>query len=197
MDPSLIESHTGMKVLPREEFDLLFAQLESSRSNIRDVDAQVQEAFSKVLNVNMELTNTKEGIEELKKLIESKRGEEADKKKDEDVTADLVEEDKNVEVVAASNNANIVQIWIPKQPDPMPTLKILKAMAPANIAGTDEDIFIQHNCSATSQVRLQLLSEEDGNTKWMMQTLDQNGSEKHVGGDEFYITYHPDSYHLS
>ena len=94
--------------------------------------------------------------------------------------------------------SNTVQILIPYQPDPAPTLKILEAMAPANITGTDADIFIQNNCSATSQVRLQFKSEEgtgsSTSSKWTIQTLDEKGFEKKVGGDEFYISFFPYSY---
>jgi hypothetical protein len=40
------------------------------------------------------------------------------------------------------------------------------------------------NCSPTAQIRIHML-----NDRWILQTLDESGLEKHIGGDEFYITY--------
>jgi hypothetical protein len=40
------------------------------------------------------------------------------------------------------------------------------------------------NCSVTSQVRIVQMSSQ-----WMMQSIDTNGNNKTVGGDEFYVTY--------
>jgi hypothetical protein len=41
------------------------------------------------------------------------------------------------------------------------------------------------NCSVTSQVRILQKSSQ----QWMMQSIDVNGNNKTVGGDEFYVTY--------
>ena len=71
MDPALIESHTGMKVLTNEEFDKLSNDLEEARNRIRVMNNQVQQKYSEVLKVTMEIQNKKQEIEELKKLIGS------------------------------------------------------------------------------------------------------------------------------
>jgi hypothetical protein len=41
------------------------------------------------------------------------------------------------------------------------------------------------NCSVTSQVRIIQMSSQ----QWMMQSIDTNGNNKTMGGDEFYVTY--------
>mmetsp|Transcript_20987 Transcript_20987/g.43065 ORF Transcript_20987/g.43065 Transcript_20987/m.43065 type:complete len:186 (+) Transcript_20987:265-822(+) len=78
MDPSLIESHTGLKVLTTEEYESLQSNLEKARSDIREVNTKVQEKFSEVLKASMELQNKKKDIEELKKLIAEKEAEKKD-----------------------------------------------------------------------------------------------------------------------
>ena len=106
----------------------------------------------------------------------------------------------------ALEEVKLQTLMIPEQPDATPTLKILDVMTmePANannitkLTGTHKDISIQNNtnqhCSPTSQVRL-ITTTLKNVRKWTMQSLDQNGKEKTVGGDEFYITFHSDLYY--
>lgn len=75
MDPSIIEAHTGMKVLTNEEFKKLQTDLESARKQVREMNTKVQEKFSEVLKASMELQNMKQDIEELKGLIAEKEKE--------------------------------------------------------------------------------------------------------------------------
>lgn len=70
MDPALMESHTGMKVLTHEEYEKLSADLEETRSKIRNMNSQVQQKYSEVLKVSLEVQNMKQEISELTKLIE-------------------------------------------------------------------------------------------------------------------------------
>ena len=72
MDPSIIEAHTGMKVLSKDEFTSLQTDLEKARKDVREMNTKVQEKFSDVLKTSMELQNMKQDIEELKKLIAEK-----------------------------------------------------------------------------------------------------------------------------
>jgi methyl-accepting chemotaxis protein len=69
MDPALIESHTGMKVLTNEEFEKLTADLEETRQKIRDMNSQVQQKYSEVLKASLDIQNAKQEIEELKKQM--------------------------------------------------------------------------------------------------------------------------------
>jgi len=75
------------------------------------------------------------------------------------------------------------EILIPEQPDQIPSAKINDATKPANLALSE----ISQHCSATSQVRLVISSSSK---RWIIQTIDLDGADKIVGGDEFYITYH-------
>mmetsp|Transcript_3955 Transcript_3955/g.10008 ORF Transcript_3955/g.10008 Transcript_3955/m.10008 type:complete len:152 (-) Transcript_3955:152-607(-) len=72
MDPSVIEAHTGMKVLTTDEFKDLQTNLEKARKDVREMNAKVQEKFSEVLKTSMKLQNMKQDIDELKKLIDEK-----------------------------------------------------------------------------------------------------------------------------
>jgi len=72
MDPSIIEAHTGMKVLTKDEFAGLQTDLEKARKDVREMNTKVQEKFSDVLKTSMELQNMKQDIDELKKLITEK-----------------------------------------------------------------------------------------------------------------------------
>mmetsp|Transcript_7208 Transcript_7208/g.13080 ORF Transcript_7208/g.13080 Transcript_7208/m.13080 type:complete len:161 (+) Transcript_7208:99-581(+) len=72
MDPSIIEAHTGMKVLTKDEFSGLQTDLEKARKDVREMNTKVQEKFSDVLKTSMELQNMKTDIDELKKLIAEK-----------------------------------------------------------------------------------------------------------------------------
>ncbi|KAL7551265.1 hypothetical protein ACHAWF_014459 [Thalassiosira exigua] len=69
MDPSIIEAHTGMKVLTKDEFAKLQEDLEKARKDVREMNTKVQAKFSDVLKTSMELQNMKQDMAELKKLI--------------------------------------------------------------------------------------------------------------------------------
>eukprot|EP00571_Detonula_confervacea_P013344 CAMPEP_0172301760 /NCGR_PEP_ID=MMETSP1058-20130122/3579_1 /TAXON_ID=83371 /ORGANISM="Detonula confervacea, Strain CCMP 353" /LENGTH=117 /DNA_ID=CAMNT_0013011999 /DNA_START=103 /DNA_END=452 /DNA_ORIENTATION=+ len=49
MDPTIIEAHTGMKVLSKDEFGALQTDLEKARKDVREMNTKVQEKFSDVL----------------------------------------------------------------------------------------------------------------------------------------------------
>lgn len=72
MDPSIIEAHTGMKVLTIDEYNTHKANLEKARKDVREMNTKVQEKFSEVLKASMELQNMKQDVEELKKLVAEK-----------------------------------------------------------------------------------------------------------------------------
>ena len=74
MDPSIIEAHTGMKVLTLDEYNQHKDNLEKARSDVREMNTKVQEKFSEVLKASMELQNMKTDIDELKKLIADNKG---------------------------------------------------------------------------------------------------------------------------
>lgn len=108
-----------------------------------------------------------------------------------------------------NENHEIIQLFIPENPDQLPTQRIMDAMEPMNFenGGTD-NTFVQNICRATSQVKISIPVNQNSNSihdaernsttmRWKMQTLDLNGTEKTVGGDEFYITYHDESYHYN
>lgn len=69
MDPSLIESHTGMKLLTNEEFEKLSTDLAEARNKIRIMNSQVQQKYSEVFKANSEIKTLKENIEGMKKFI--------------------------------------------------------------------------------------------------------------------------------
>ena len=72
MDPSIIEAHTGIKVLTKDEFTQLHTDLDKALTEVREMNTKVQEKFSDVLKTSMELQNMKTDIEELKKLSAGK-----------------------------------------------------------------------------------------------------------------------------
>jgi len=78
MDPTIIESHTGMKVLTNEEYTQLQTNLDKSKSEARQINAQVQLKFAKLLETTTAVEKMKKNIEELKKAIEEKEKEDAD-----------------------------------------------------------------------------------------------------------------------
>ena len=91
----------------------------------------------------------------------------------------------------SSQQSSHLVVMIPNIPDPVPDKKIRNAMNIEN----DELISLSMKnsyCNATAQVRLFLSSKND--TRWKIQTLDLNGIPKPIGGDEFYITYHHNTY---
>ena len=73
MDPVLIESHTGMKVLTSEEYEKLSKDLEEARGKIREMNNQVQQKYSEVLKTSMEIQSMKKDIEQLKEFIDEKK----------------------------------------------------------------------------------------------------------------------------
>ncbi|KAL7449499.1 hypothetical protein ACHAWC_001558 [Mediolabrus comicus] len=73
MDPVLIESHTGMKVLTSEEYEKLSKDLEVARFKIREMNNQVQQKYSEVLKTSMEIQSMKKDIEQLKEFIDEKK----------------------------------------------------------------------------------------------------------------------------
>ena len=73
MDPVLIESHTGMKVLSSEEYEKLSKDLEVARYKIREMNNQVQQKYSEVLKTSMEIQSMKKDIEQLKEIIDEKK----------------------------------------------------------------------------------------------------------------------------
>lgn len=73
MDPVLIESHTGMKVLSSEEYEKLSKDLEVARFKIREMNNQVQQKYSEVLKTSMEIQSMKKDIEQLKEFIDEKK----------------------------------------------------------------------------------------------------------------------------
>eukprot|EP00804_Cyclotella_cryptica_P002251 CCRYP_020535-RA/>CCRYP_020535-RA protein AED:0.03 eAED:0.03 QI:168/1/1/1/1/1/2/649/184 len=78
MDPAIIESHTGMKVLPIEEYNALTSSLSEARSQVRTANSELQEKYSDTLKASVAVQNVKKDIEDLKKL-EAEKAEE-DKK---------------------------------------------------------------------------------------------------------------------
>lgn len=73
MDPVLIESHTGMKVLTSEEYEKLSKDLEEARGKIREMNNQVQQKYSEVLKTSMEIQTIKKDIEQLKEFMDENK----------------------------------------------------------------------------------------------------------------------------
>ncbi len=92
-----------------------------------------------------------------------------------------------------------IQMFIPGQPDPTPTVKLIGGIGSTNI-GIALDTVLS-GCEPTSQVRLDIFTGEQkgdsGSTKWILQALDEDGFRKWAGGDEFYISLHHESYHYN
>lgn len=76
-------------------------------------------------------------------------------------------------------------------PDPRIRVKILSA-ATSNDSKNMMERQIKLHDGVTSAVRLYMPS--DGQSQWTLQALNEHGQDKHVGGDEFYVTFTP-SYH--
>jgi colicin import membrane protein len=109
MDPTIIESHTGMKFLTNEEYTQLQTNLDKSKSEARQINAQVQLKFSKLLETTTAVEKMKKDIEELKKAIEEKEKEAADAAKPEeketkvaDAASESVLEEKETKAADAS-----------------------------------------------------------------------------------------------
>ena len=70
MDPTLIESHSGFKVLTVEEYEKLSTQVSDVRRNIREANSELQEKYAEVLKVAVEVQGLKKDIEDVKKMEE-------------------------------------------------------------------------------------------------------------------------------
>jgi hypothetical protein len=70
MDPSLIESHSGFKVMTAEEFDKMNAELTEARGKIREANSELQERYSEVLKASVEVQGIKKEMEEIRKMNE-------------------------------------------------------------------------------------------------------------------------------
>ncbi len=87
------------------------------------------------------------------------------------------------------------------EPDSEPLKKILESIEPTNIThSADNGILLQNltgsTCNPTSQIRILRTPAGSSHTKWTIQTYDQNGSKKTVGGDEVYIEFHHDEHNI-
>jgi hypothetical protein len=88
----------------------------------------------------------------------------------------------------------IISLLIPPKPDFIPNQNVHKAIATPN--GTTPTSFIHNetSCNITSRVQLRVVNRSNAaNTRifqqWTLETIDEHGNIKHVGGDEFYATY--------
>jgi len=78
-------------------------------------------------------------------------------------------------------------VLVPKVPDPIPTSMMNRAFIPKNTT-LPTPTNPAASCPVTSQVRLVLHDR-----RWILESLDNDGKLKTVGGDEYYITYTDDS----
>jgi hypothetical protein len=69
--------------------------------------------------------------------------------------------------------------WIPEKPDATGLARLRYSASKSN-----KDSPLEH-CSPTAQVQLQIYNQ----SLWILQSLDEDGNQKTIGGDEFYITY--------
>jgi hypothetical protein len=74
MDPNLIESHSGFKVLSVEEHGRLTEELSAVRSQIREANNELQEKLSDVFMASDVLKKVQKDGEDLKHLIENAGG---------------------------------------------------------------------------------------------------------------------------
>ena len=82
MDPTIIESHTGFKVLSVEEYEKLQEELKEKRGKIREVNSELQAKYSEVLKATVEIEGTKKALEDLKKFEAEAAAEAAGEKKE-------------------------------------------------------------------------------------------------------------------
>ena len=91
----------------------------------------------------------------------------------------------------ASNDTYSVSLqqpqWlvIPSEPDLTCKGKVLSAIE--NVVPFNESQFAK--CPITSQVKIIVPSQNETSSKWILQSLDEHGNPKSVGGDEYYITW--------
>ena len=77
MDTSIIEAHTGMKVLTKEEYSNLTSTLENGRAKLRELRISERNARFELDNINKEITKMKSETEELTVIIAEKKAEAA------------------------------------------------------------------------------------------------------------------------
>jgi lysophospholipase L1-like esterase len=85
-------------------------------------------------------------------------------------------------VEQTQTKALLNQILLPEQPDSQVVENLKKRI---RVDAELVDIFPLVNCSATSQVRILQYSDDS----WKLVSLDKNGNNKMMGGDEYYVTY--------
>jgi hypothetical protein len=73
-------------------------------------------------------------------------------------------------------------LFLPNNSDTTAENRVLKQLV--NVSTSEEDSNPLYKCAITTQVRI--LRQ---NTQWLLQSIDAQGKDKGVGGDEFYITY--------
>ena len=79
------------------------------------------------------------------------------------------------------------RLLVPSAPDPACHDKVLSAIE--NVVSYNESRFAQ--CPITSQVQISVQNNDndESSTVWLLQSRDNQGSPKAVGGDEYYITW--------
>jgi hypothetical protein len=77
MDPSIIEAHTGMKVLTKDEYSNLTSSLETGRAKLRELRLTESKAHAELNKINQEITKMKSETEELTVIIAEKKAEAA------------------------------------------------------------------------------------------------------------------------
>jgi hypothetical protein len=73
-------------------------------------------------------------------------------------------------------------LLLPNSTDATAERKVMEQLV--NATALEEHNNPLHNCAITTQVRILQL-----NSQWLLQSIDAQGNNKGVGGDEFYITY--------
>jgi hypothetical protein len=73
-------------------------------------------------------------------------------------------------------------LLLPNSTDATAENRVLKQLV--NVTTLDEENNPLHNCSVTTQVGIFRLDSQ-----WLLQSIDAQGNDKGVGGDEFYITF--------
>eukprot|EP00956_Cyclotella_meneghiniana_P025028 scaffold51375_cov37-Cyclotella_meneghiniana.AAC.2 len=100
MDPTIIESHTGFKVLGMEEYNTMQEELKEVRKNIREANMELMNKYTAVLKASSEIETTKKALEDLKKFEAEAEEEKKKKAEEEAAAAKAVEEEKKEEVGA-------------------------------------------------------------------------------------------------
>jgi hypothetical protein len=73
-------------------------------------------------------------------------------------------------------------LLLPNNTDAAAESRVLKQLVNATTLGEENNPL--HNCTITTQVRI--LRQ---NSQWLLQSIDAQGKDKGVGGDEYYVTY--------